>query len=201
MSAETEIRRATNDLVQQRLYEEALLYLEGIDQDNGSMRPFVEFMRGHVYIAMRDFARARKHYELSFFNNYRVDSAEMIATLLMAEGKLESAIEFLERTIAQENENLRLLRFDLCKFYVISDRFNDADRIMGSILPGLAPPLPDVLASEAMVLRTAILSEFENLEEFPNIRVFLSLVDGVIAPAEDKPHRQKGAGHKDEKGS
>jgi tetratricopeptide (TPR) repeat protein len=198
MSAETDIRRATNDLVQQRLYEEALLYLEGVESDDGSLRPFVEFMRGHIYIAMRDFTRARMHYKLSFENEYRVESAEMIATLLMAEGRLDAAIEFLERTIASENENLRLLKFDLCKFYVISDRFQDADRTMASILPGLAPPLPESIASEAHMLRTAILAEFEGMESFPNIRVFMSLVDGSVIPAGKDASHLKGAEGRDE---
>ena len=198
MPAEADIRRAANDLVQQRLYEEALLYLDGVDNDDDRLRPFVEFMRGHVYIAMRDFTRARRHYELSFENEYRVESAEMIATLLMAEGKLESAIEFLERTIAVENENLRMLKFDLCKFYVISDRYKEAERIMAGILPGLVPPLPEVLSSEAQVLRTAILAEFEDFEGFPNIRAFLALVEGAATPAQGRENEPKGTDEQDE---
>ena len=198
MPSETDIRRGTNDLLQQHLYEEALLYLDGVDTDNGKLRPFVEFMRGHVFLAMRDFARARRHYEMSFVNEYRVESAEMIATLLLAEGRLESAIEFLERTIAGESENLRMLRFDLCKFYVISDRFQEAERIMGSILPGLAPPLPPILSSEAQMLRTAIMSEFETLESFPNIRGFLAMVEGAAIPVQCDGYELKGAGGQDE---
>jgi len=198
MPSESDIRRGTNNLIQQHLYEEALLYLDGVDNDNGRLRPLVEFMRGYVFLAMRDFARARRHYELSFENEYRVESAEMIATLLLAEGKLESAIEFLERTIAGENENLRMLRFDLCKFYVISDRFQEAERIMGSILPGLAPPLPPVLSSEAQMLRAAILSEFETLEKFPNIRGFLAMVEGAAIPVPGEADNPKGADGQDE---
>ena len=200
MPLEADIRRATNDLIQQRLYHEALLYLEEASAGNGKLRPFIEYLRGQVYIAMRDFVRARKHYEISFQNDYRIESAEMIATLLMAEGKLENAIEFLEHTIAGENENLRMLKFDLCKFYAISDRFQEADRIMGEILPGLAPPLPDQLTSEALMLKTAIIAEFENLDKFPNIKAFFSMVERVSLPHQKKTKdgKKKGADGPDE---
>ncbi len=194
MPSEAEqIQRATTELINQRLHDEALLYLDEMENSDNSLKPLVEYLRGQVFIAMREFAQARKHYELSFKNDYRVRSAEMIATLLLAEGRLESSIDFLERTVAEETENIRLLKYDLCKFYVISDQYKDAERLMGEILPGLAPPLPPGIADDASTLRSAILSEYENLEGFPNIRAFLALIGDENDPANTKVNDEKGA--------
>jgi tetratricopeptide (TPR) repeat protein len=184
MSSEVEqIQQAVNDLVKEKMYNEALLYLEGIEKQESLLKPFADFQRGQVFIAMRDFARARKYFELSFTNEYRIPAAEMIATLLLAEGRLDKCIDFLANTIARETENIRLLRFDLCKFYVISDRYADAERLMGEILPGLAPPLPPGIAGDAPTLQTAIKAEYETLDGFPNLKAFLDLVDGKGFPA------------------
>ena len=179
------IQRATSELINQRLYDEAILYLDEMENQDSSMKPLVEYLRGQVFIAMRDFTQARKHYELSFKNEFRVRSAEMIATLLLAEGRLESSIDFLEHTIANDTENIRLLKYDLCKFYVISDQYKDAERLMSEILPGLAPPLPPGIADDANTLRSAILCEYENLDELPNLKAFLSLIEGS-PPSEEE---------------
>jgi tetratricopeptide (TPR) repeat protein len=194
MPSEAEqVQRATNELITQRLYDEALLYLDEVENNDTSMKPLVEYMRGQVFIAMRDFSQARKHYELSFENEYRVNSAKMIATLLLAEGHLEKSIDFLERTIAKETENIKLLKYDLCKFFVISDHYEDAERIMGEILPGLVPPLPPSIADDALTFRAAINSEFDSLEGLPNIKAFLALVEGEDTETNDATGDEKGA--------
>jgi tetratricopeptide (TPR) repeat protein len=190
------IQRATSELINQRLYDEAILYLDEMENQDSGIKPLVEYLRGQVFIAMRDFTQARKHYELSFKNEFRVRSAEMIATLLLAEGRLESSIDFLEYTIAEETENIRLLKYDLCKFYVISDQYRNAERLMGEILPGLAPPLPPGIAEDAYTLHSAVLSEYENLDDFPNLKAFLSLIEGPTPPVEDA-----GEGGDEEKGA
>jgi hypothetical protein len=179
LSEAENIQRTVADLVKDKLFDEALLYLDGVVKEDSIMQPLVDYYRGQVFIAMRDFVRARKHFEQSFRNDYRIPAVEMIATLLLAEGHLDRCIDFLAGTIARETENIRLLRFDLCKFYVISDRYIDAERLMGEILPGLARPLPRGIADDAPTLRTAIKAEYETLDGFPNLKAFLELVDGV----------------------
>ncbi len=71
MPSEAEqIQRATTELINQRLHDEALLYLDEMENTDNSIKPLVEYLRGQVFIAMREFAQARKHYELSFKNEF-----------------------------------------------------------------------------------------------------------------------------------
>jgi hypothetical protein len=72
---------------------------------------------------------------------------------------------------------------------------------MGEILPGLAPPLPPSIADDAFTFRAAIKSEFETLEEFPNIGKFLSLVEGGAFLADPPEDKGKGAAGPDVPGA